>query len=160
MMTKSNLDNVRNLSYNTGTIGRTLRFLLGTWLIFLVILYLHTANQASILMTLGITLGLMFLYILIHLVVSNYLPNLNPWFGALLAWIPAVLVFVLGGMYWQMGVLTFAGVSLLLAGARGDPGCEVMSIPRVISKKHTHLVCILFSPIDWLEEKIFRKRDA
>ena len=32
-----------------------------------------------------------------------------------------------------------------------------MSIPGVVFRNHTHLVCIVFSPIDWLEETIFQK---
>jgi len=36
---------------------------------------------------------------------------------------------------------------------RSDGGCEVMSIPAILSGKRTHLVCIAFSPIDWAEER-------
>jgi hypothetical protein len=128
--------------------------LLGAGIAVLVVPYFREATWQAILAAVGIAIGLLFLYALIHIVVSNYLSNLNRWLGAVLAWVPAVLVFMMGGAPGQVGVLTFAGASLLLAGVRGDPGCEVMSIPGLIFKNHTHLVCILLSPIDWLEEQI------
>jgi len=151
-VTKSNADNVRIAPHDPGLIGRTLRLLLGIWLAILVISHLRTASVSSIISTLAIFLALLVLYILEYLVVSRYLHNLNRWLGALLAWVPAVLVFVLGGTQGQVGVLTLASISLILASARGDPGCEVMSIPALIFKKHTHLVCILFSPLVALGE--------
>jgi len=58
--------------------------------------------------------------ILIHLGIARYLPHLHPWLGAALAWVPAGLVFALGVTAGQVAVLTFAGVSLLLASLRGD----------------------------------------
>ncbi len=136
----------------TGPVGRVLRLLLAGGLAVVVVPYYRAASWQQLLAALAVAVGLLFIYTLIHIVVSNYLGSLNRWLGAVLAWIPAVLVFILGGVQGQVGVLTFAGASLLLAGFRGDPGCEVMSIPGLVFKKHTHLVCILFSPIDWLEE--------
>ena len=37
----------------------------------------------------------------------------------------------------------------------GDSGCEVMAVPGIICNERTHLVCIAFSPLDWLEQKVF-----
>lgn len=159
-MTGSSADNVRTKLYQSEKMGRKLRFLLGAWLIVLVVPYWRAASGSSILTTLAIILGLLVLYIFVHIGLLKYLPGLNRWFGALLAWVPVMLVFVLGGAHGRVGVSTFASLSLILAGVRGDPGCEVMSIPALIFKKHTHLLCILFSPIDWLEAKIFRKGPA
>jgi hypothetical protein len=155
-MTENRVDKAQGFRNKTGPVGRALRFLLGAWLIVLIIPYLRAANWASILAAVGISIGLLALYLLIHVWVSNYLTNLNQCLGAFLAWVPAVAVFILGGTHGQVGVLIFAGVSLVLASAFGDPGCEVMSIPGLIFKKHTHLVCIFFSPIDWLEAKILK----
>ena len=45
-------------------------------------------------------------------------------------------------------------VVLVLAGLRSDAGCEVMAIPGLVLGRRTHLACIVFSPIDWLEEKV------
>ena len=52
------------------------------------------------------------------------------------------------------GPLAFLAVSLVLAAILADAGCEVMSIPALVFGKRTHLVCLLFSPLDWVEEKI------
>ncbi|RMG44501.1 MAG: hypothetical protein D6723_19230 [Acidobacteria bacterium] len=49
----------------------------------------------------------------------------------------ALLIFASGTAQVQVAVLTFASLSLILASFRGDPGCEVMSIPGAIYKRHT-----------------------
>lgn len=111
----------------------------------------------------GVAAALVIFYTLVHVLVSRHWPQLNRWWGAGLALAPmiAVYYFGLGGGYLfgagegQLGVLTFLGVSLLLAGGRGDLGCEVMTIPGLIFKPYTHLACIVFSPIDWLEQRVF-----
>ena len=75
--------------------------------------------------------------------------------GAILAFGPFLAVFLLGyGGPAATGALTFLSVSLILAAIRADPGCEVMTIPAIFSGKHTHLACLLFSPIDWCERKM------
>jgi hypothetical protein len=56
-------------------------------------------------------------------------------------------------------VFLYIGASLIVMAARGDPGCEVMTLPNVILGKETELPCLLFSPIDALEKKV-GKRDA
>jgi hypothetical protein len=35
-----------------------------------------------------------------------------------------------------------------------------MTLPGMLLGKRTHLVCIAFSPIDWLEEKLAARRSA
>ena len=142
-----------------GPIGRGLRLLLGVWFIILIVPYFRTGDRTAVFATAAWVLVLLAVYSLIHFGVSKYLPTLNRWAGALLAWVPALLLFVSGASQRQVAVLAFAGLSLILAGIRGDPGCEVMSIPGAVFKKRTHLVCIVFSPIDWLETRIFKKRD-
>ena len=87
--------------------------------------------------------------------VSSYLTKLNRWLGAFLAILPVFVVFLLGGGLGQVGALSFLAVSLLLAAARADAGCEVMSIPSLVFGRRTHLMCLLFSPLDWVEEKVF-----
>ena len=86
--------------------------------------------------------------------VASYLTKLNRWLGAFLAILPVCLVFAFGGVLGQVGALSFLAVSLLLAAIRADGGCEVMSIPSLVFGKRTHLICLLFSPLDWVEEKI------
>lgn len=69
---------------------------------------------------------------------------------------PAILVYVwlpLG----DVAVMIFIGVSLVLASLRADAGCEVMSIPGLLLRRKTHLACILFTPIDWVEQKLIAR---
>ena len=65
-------------------------------------------------------------------------------------------VILLGGPFGEVGGLTFLAASLLLAGARADAGCEVMSIPGLLFGRRTHLVCIALSPVDWVERRLNR----
>ena len=95
-------------------------------------------------------------YALVHYLVGAYLPRLNRWLGAALAVTPVGLLFFLGPSWATVGAVVFVGVSLLLTAIVGDPGCEVMSIPGLFLRKRTHLACIAFTPLDWVEEKIAR----
>ena len=67
---------------------------------------------------------------------------------------PVFLVFGLGGPAGQLGSLLYIGVSLVLTAIRSDGGCEVMTIPGMLMGKRTHLVCIVFSPLDWIEDRL------
>lgn len=136
-------------------IGRILRFLLGVWFIFVIASWYNSSDFFSILSALGIAGGLLLFYLLLDLLISNYVPDLNRWVGAVFAAIPVLLIYFLGGTLGQVGALSFVGISLIFSGLRGDPGCEVMSIPGIIFKRHTHLGCLLFSPIDWFEFKLY-----
>lgn len=116
--------------------------------------------------TLGLDVVLVVFYSAVHLAVSKYLPQINKWLGAVLALAPVVFLYVfgIGGGYifgegeGQLAALTYLGVSLVLAGIRGDWGCEVMSIPNILLGKQTHLACIVFSPVDWLEGKYISRK--
>ena len=107
------------------------------------------------LIRLGWTLALIVFYFLVHVYITKYLPNINKMTGAVLASAPFLAVFFIGyGGPAATGALTFIAVSLIIAAIRADCGCEVMSIPALIRGKHTHLSCILFSPIDSIEKGI------
>src|SRR6266571_468540 len=67
---------------------------------------------------------------------------------------------LLGRGEGQLAAGTFLGASLIVAGMRADPGCEVMAIPGALFGKHTELACLVFSPLDWLERKWRSKRAA
>jgi hypothetical protein len=105
---------------------------------------------------------LLIFYLLVHLLIARYFPTINPWVGAIIANVPAGLVFVLGlpgGWIFGrgegfLGSALYVGVSLLLAALRADPGCEVMTLPAVVFRKHTNLACLLFSPIDAIERRL------
>ena len=142
------------MTENAPRFGRLLRFLLGGLLVVEAIVLLSGAGRGLILPVLGTTVGLIALYSLIHFVVSAFLAAFNRWMGAILALVPVLVVFVLGGTPGEVGALAFLGTSLVLASVRGDPGCEVMSVPAVFFGKRTHLVCLFFSPIDWAEKRL------
>jgi hypothetical protein len=82
-------------------IGRTLRLVFGVLFLAITLPYYRSASWISIATTVGVVLGLVALYLLLHLFVRNDTPGLNPYLGALLARIPDSLIFVLGGIHGQ-----------------------------------------------------------
>jgi hypothetical protein len=100
-------------------------------------------------------LGLILFYFILHYIILKFAIKINSLNGAILAFAPFLAVFAFGyeGPA-ASGALTFLAVSLIIAAIRSDSGCEVMSIPSAFTGKHTHLCCLLFSPIDWLENKL------
>ncbi len=140
-------------------IGRTLRLVLGIALVWMTYAVMRTEDAAFNLRVLATVAGLVAFYSVMHVVISKYVSGVNPWLGAFLAVGPVILVFVLGAPVGRVASVGYIGVSLALQGIRADGGCEVMSIPAILFGKRTHLVCILFSPIDWVEERITGRRD-
>ena len=154
-MTEANIETAQNAARRARPIGRILRFLLAGYLIAIVIpQYLGASWQTNLKIAAAIG-GLLILYTAMHLVIAKYVPRLNRWLGAVLAVTPAVLLFLLGGGIGQMGALSYIGGSLFIDSLIGDIGCEVMAVPGIVCNERTHLACILFSPFDWLEEKLF-----
>ncbi len=136
-------------------VGRIARLLMGGLLtIHVPASHLVGASPSLTARVAGVVLGLTVFYMLVHLLISKFVPTINPWVGALLAVTPVLLVFLMGGPPVRHGVVLFLGVSLLFTGIRGDGGCEVMTLPGMILGKRTHLVCIVLSPLDWVEEKL------
>ncbi len=139
-------------------IGRILRFLMAGYLIATVAPhYLGASWQSNVKIVAAIG-ALTVLYTAMHLIISKYAPHLNRWLGAVLAVTPAVLFFVLGGGIGQMGAMSYIGGSLFIDSINGDSGCEVMALPGMFSGERTHLACLVFSPFDWIEEKLSFKR--
>jgi len=107
-------------------------------------------------------LGLIGVYSLIHIVVSRRIIAFGPCLGAAVAAGLLVTLYVagasglpiLGHGKGQLAAVTFLGISLVVAGLRAAPGCEVMAIPGLLFGKHTELGCIIFSPLDRLERKL------
>jgi hypothetical protein len=60
----------------------------------------------------------------------------------------------------QLAAVTFLGTSLVVAGVRALPGCELMAIHGVFFRKDTELACPVFSPLDRLERKLRSKHDV
>jgi hypothetical protein len=140
-------------------VGRTLRLALGIVLVWMTYAVVRTEDAAFNLRVLAVVLALTAFYAVMHFMISKYVSRLNRWLGALLAVVPVILVFVFGGPVGRVASVAYIGVSLLVQGIRSDGGCEVMSIPAIIFGRRTHLVCILFSPIDWVEGRLTRRRE-
>ena len=134
-------------------VGRILRFVLGALLVGL--LYRSAINASSDVLTwsAAVVVGLIAFYTLIHLLVMKYTPNINKYVGTILALSPAVAVLLLSGAPGEIAVTGYIGGSLILDALTADLGCEVMALPGLFFQKRTHLSCIVFSPIDWLENK-------
>jgi len=141
----------------TKAIGRILRLSLGLFFISEVWpVYLSVTLEGALIRA-GWAIGLLLFYIIIHMVIVKFFSSINPIVGAILAFGPFLAVFILGyGGPAATGALTFLSGSLIVAAIRSDSGCEVMSIPGLIFGKHTHLACIIFSPIDSIE-RMFKK---
>src|SRR5439155_14450492 len=109
--------------------------------------------------------GLIGVYSFIHIVVSRRIVAFGPFLGAIVANGLLVALYIAGGSglpilghgKGQLAAVTFFGVSLVVAGVRATPGCEVMAIPGVFFGKHTELACPIFSPLDKLERKLQSK---
>ena len=149
-------------------VGRALRFLLGLALmIYTVPVYFQVPVRLAV-GSLLLILGLIGVYSLIHIVVSRRIVAFGPFLGAIVANGLLVALYVagasrlpiLGHGKGQLAAVTFFGVSLVVAGVRAAPGCEVMAIPSLLFGKHTELACLIFSPLDRFERKLRSKRGA
>lgn len=134
-------------------VGRILRFVLGALLVGLLYPSVISASSDVLTWSAAVVVGLIVFYTLIHLLVMKYLPNINKYVGTILALSPAVAVFLLSGAPGEIAVTGYIGGSLILDALTADLGCEVMALPGLFFQKRTHLSCIVFSPIDWLENK-------
>jgi len=106
-------------------------------------------------------LGLIAAYCVIH-VVSRRVGGFDRYFGSTLVHALLVALYVagffrvpaFGGGRGQLAAVTFLGVSLIVAGVRAIPGCELMAIPDLFLRKDVELGCLIFSPLDKLERKL------
>ena len=149
-------------------VGRALRILLGLALIaYAVPVYFQVPMRIAVGSCL-LVLGLIGVYSLIHIAVSRRMVAFGPCLGAIVANGFLVALYfagasglpILGHGKGQLAAVTFLGVSLVVAGARAAPGCELMAIPGVLFGKHTELACIIFSPLDRLERKLRSNRNV
>ncbi len=135
-------------------VGRVLRLLTGTALTLVSGREMISAETMLRLQVAGIVLGLLVFYAVAHWAISKFVPSINAWLGAVIAVTPVFLVYTLIGPAGRLGSLLFIGVSLVATAIRSDGGCEVMTLPGMLMGKRTHLVCIVFSPLDWIEDKL------
>ena len=145
---------------------RVLRILLGLVLmVYVAPVYFQVPVRVAV-RSLLLMLGLIGVYSLIHIVVSRRIIAFGPCLGAAVAAGLLVTLYVagasglpiLGHGKGQLAAATFLGISLVVAGLRAAPGCEVMAIPGLLFGKHTELACLIFSPLDRLERKLRSKR--
>jgi hypothetical protein len=146
--------------------GRVLRILLGLVLmIYVVPVYFKVPLRVAV-MSLLLVLGLIGLYVLIHIFVSRRIFSFAPSLGAIVASGLLVVFYIAGASALpvvghgkgQLAAVTFLSISLVVAGVCAAPGCELMAIPGVFFGKHTELACLIFSPLDRLERKLRSKR--
>ena len=146
--------------------GRVLRILLGLALmIYVTPVYFQVPVRVAV-GSLLLMLALIGIYSLIHIVVSRRVVAFGPFLGAVVANGLLIALYVAGGSglpilghgEGQLAAVTFFGVSLIVAGVRAAPGCELMAIPGVLFGKHTELACLIFSPLDRLERKLRSNR--
>lgn len=135
-------------------VGRVLRLLMGTALTVRAAQQMISGDTTLNVQAAGIVLGLLLFYTVVHLAISRFVPSINAWLGAVIALAPVILLFALVDPSLRFSVVLFIGVSLLVTAIRADGGCEVMTLPGMLMGKRTHLVCIVFSPLDWIEDKL------
>jgi hypothetical protein len=145
--------------------GRALRILFGLVLmIYVAPVYVKVPARVAV-GSLLLVLGLIGLYILIHIVVSRRIVPFGPGFGAVVANGLLVALYIVGASALpivgqgkgQLAAATFLSISLVVAGARAVDGCELMAIPGVFFRRRTELACLIFSPLDRLERKLRSK---
>ena len=149
-------------------IGRALRVVMGlVLLIYVAPVYRHL-EVCIVLGTVLLMLGLLAVYGVLHVLISRRLLALGPGPGAIVGLGILVALYVGGGLggpflghgEGALAAVTFLGISLLVAGIRAQPGCEVMAIPSALLRQRTELACLVFSPTDWLERRWRSRRAA
>jgi len=169
-VSKSSLDSQTLLpqSRQAPPVGRVLRILLGLALmVYVAPVYFRVPVPLAV-TSLLLILGLIGIYSLVHITVSQRIIPLGSGLGAIVAngllvvlyFIGATGLPIVGHGVGELAAVTFLGISLVVAGVRAVPGCELMAIPGVFFRKNSELACLIFSPLDKLERKLRSKRDA
>ena len=146
-------------------VGRALRILLGLALmVYVAPVYFQVPARVSV-GSLLLIVGLIGIYSVLHMAVSQRIVPSGSGLAAIVAngllvvlyFIGATGLPIVGGGKGALAAVTFLGISLVIAGVRAAPGCEVMAIPGLLFGKHTDLGCLIFSPLDRLERKLRSK---
>ena len=142
-------------------VGRALRTLLGLALIAYVAPVYFRIPLRVVVGSLALMLGFIVMYSLIlvslHCIGSVLASILTH--GLIIALYIAGIsrLPIVGGGKGQLAAVTFLGISLVIAGMRALPGCELMAIPALFFRVETDVACPIFSPFDKLERKLRRK---
>ncbi len=139
---------------NTGVIARTLRAMLGALLCWMTYTVMSAEAMEFNLGVLWVFGGILIFYLLIHIAIVKYRPTLNPWVGALLVALPLIALFVFGGQTWRVAAVVYVGLTLVLLAAKGNTANEILFMPALLSGKATHLRCLIFAPIDLIEQNL------
>ncbi len=146
-------------------VGRILRVLLGG----LLAVGFTVANPEIVLaetVALLVSLAGVIIFYVLYTILTGYrvLTKVNPWLGALIMDWPLVVVWVvvLGHLPGIpppliLAVLLYFGLSLVISGLVKYGGCEVVTIPGLVLGKRYNVACIVFSPVDWLEDRLAKK---
>jgi hypothetical protein len=147
-------------------VGRVLRVVLGVVLIaYVTPVYFRVPARVSV-ESLLLILGLIGVYSLIHFVVARHMIIVfSPRLATVAVHVLLVALYVAGSSRLlifgygagQLAAVEFLAISLIVAGVRGVPGCELMAIPDAFFRKDTELACLVFSPLDRLERKLRSK---
>ncbi len=139
-------------------IGRVLRLLLGT----ILVVSLLPGTPGILSQPLGVLAY--FVVVLIAYAALTFLPGrliltrINPWLGAAIMDLPLLLLFFPQvPNLLKFGIVLFFGLSLIIAGLVKYGGCEVTVIASLVLGKRYNVACLVFSPIDWLENKLSKR---
>lgn len=151
------------MSITTGNarfFGRAIRLIFGIGALALIYPSIRRAQLEHFVGIAGWLVAITAFYVALHWMIQRFVPGLNRWVGAILANGPAIFLIFFGPPIAQVTALIYVGASLVLDAVSGDAGCEVMAIPGLLFGRRTHLPCIAFSPIDWIEDKIATRWQA
>jgi uncharacterized protein DUF6410 len=146
-------------------VGRILRVLFGG---LIAVGFLVANPEIALADTVALVIslaGVIIFYVLYTILTGNLvLTKVNPWVGALVMDWPLLVVWVvvLGHLPGIpppliLAVFLYFGASLVISGVVKYGGCEVVTIPGLILRKRYNIACTVFSPIDWLEERLVKK---
>ena len=142
--------------------GRALRILLGLVLIASVArVYLRVPLDVVV----G-SLVLMLGFIAVYSLILTSLRHIGFVLGSILTHGLIVALYIagisrlpiVGGGKGQLAAVTFLGISLVIAGMRARPGCELTAITALFFRLETYVACPIFSPFDKLERKLRGKK--
>jgi hypothetical protein len=145
-----------------------LRVALGVLLLGSITGFYVDGSRQFVLTSAAVGAGLVVVYTVMHPRIGRRAAGAGPWLGSIAALIPLIAVYVLGaggGVIFgagegQLGALTFLGASLIVAGLRGDSGCEGMALPSALVGRRSQVGCLVFSPLDRLERRWRAERRA
>lgn len=140
--------------------GSILRFITGVGLLLSIVPFLRVVDFDFIMTTVITIAAILAFYTALHFVIARYHALINKCVGAFIAVTPIALVYQFVEPAGGTASVIYVGASLILMAMRRDGGCEVMAFPALFLGKFTHLVCIAFSPIDWVEKKVMQKKTA